>query len=222
MFSRNTLALAAIACTTLLAPAAATAAEAPSGAAAPTSPAVSAPLGGAWAGKASTVRGHIDEYVGEVTVLGRLGSKGVYSAVATATTDAFGDFNFRWKPKKAGRWSIRIEPSVSAAATVSSTQVSQGALSVYRKQKATWYGPGWYGSRTACGKKLTRRTLGVAHRTLPCGTRVEFYLRGKRITVPVIDRGPFVRGVTWDLTLAAMKKLGSSSTELVGAVSLGK
>jgi hypothetical protein len=210
-----------LACLLSIAPAAIASADESSGGAMPISPAVMAPSGGAWAGKASTIAGHIDDYSGDVTVLARLGSKGVYSAVASATTDALGDFNFRWKPAKAGRWTIRIEPRVNVV-SAASVQASSGALSVYRRQKATWYGPGWYGSRTACGKKLTKRTLGVAHRTLPCGTRVEFYLRGRRITVPVIDRGPFVRGVTWDLTLAAMKKLGSSSTEIVGAVSLGK
>jgi rare lipoprotein A (peptidoglycan hydrolase) len=67
---------------------------------------------------------------------------------------------------------------------------------------------------------LTARTLGVAHKTLPCGTRVEFFLRGKRITLPVIDRGPFANGATWDLTLTAMRRLGSSSTEVLGALPL--
>jgi rare lipoprotein A (peptidoglycan hydrolase) len=55
----------------------------------------------------------------------------------------------------------------------------------------TWYGPGFYGNRTACGVRYTRRIVGVAHRTLPCGTLVEFKWHGITAVAPVIDRGPF-------------------------------
>jgi rare lipoprotein A (peptidoglycan hydrolase) len=55
----------------------------------------------------------------------------------------------------------------------------------------TWYGPGFYGNRTACGVKYTRDIVGVAHRTLPCGTLVEFKWHGIAAVAPVIDRGPF-------------------------------
>jgi rare lipoprotein A len=84
--------------------------------------------------------------------------------------------------------------------------------------RATWYGPGFYGKRTACGKRLGRQTLGVAHRTLPCGTRVTFYHGGRFMTVAVIDRGPFARGVEWDLTAAAAKRLGFRSTGALRSV----
>jgi rare lipoprotein A (peptidoglycan hydrolase) len=56
---------------------------------------------------------------------------------------------------------------------------------------ASWYGPGLYGNRTACGQILTRRIVGVAHRTLPCGTLVQIRWQGQSAVVPVIDRGPF-------------------------------
>jgi hypothetical protein len=75
-------------------------------------------------------------------------------------------------------------------------------------RRATWYGPGFYGHRTACGKRLGRGTLGVAHRTLPCGTPVTFYHHGRFVTVAVIDRGPFRQGVSWDLTAAAAHRIG--------------
>lgn len=66
----------------------------------------------------------------------------------------------------------------------------------------SWYGPGFYGQRTACGEILTQTLLGVANRTLPCGTLVEFRnpRNGRVITVPVVDRGPYVAGREWDLT----------------------
>ena len=42
----------------------------------------------------------------------------------------------------------------------------------------SWYGPGLYGNGTACGQKLTKDLVGVAHRTLPCGTLVTFRYKG--------------------------------------------
>lgn len=68
--------------------------------------------------------------------------------------------------------------------------------------EASWYGPGFYGNRTACGQAYTRQILGVAHRTLPCGTRITFRnpKNGRTLTVPVIDRGPYVAGRRWDLS----------------------
>lgn len=55
----------------------------------------------------------------------------------------------------------------------------------------TWYGPGFYGNRTACGVAYTRTVVGVAHRTLPCGTLVRFKWHGITAVAPVIDRGPY-------------------------------
>lgn len=73
---------------------------------------------------------------------------------------------------------------------------------------ATWYGPGLYGNRTACGKVLRPTTIGVAHRSLPCGTKVTFAHRGRHVVAPVIDRGPFSGGYSFDLTNAVAKALG--------------
>jgi hypothetical protein len=67
----------------------------------------------------------------------------------------------------------------------------------------SWYGPGFYGNGGACGMVpggLTKDTVGVAHRTLPCGTRVTFRYNGVTVTTQVIDRGPYVQGRIWDMT----------------------
>ncbi len=66
----------------------------------------------------------------------------------------------------------------------------------------SWYGPGFYGSGTACGQHYTRTIMGVANRTLPCGTLVTFRnpANGRQVTVPVIDRGPYVSGRQWDMS----------------------
>jgi hypothetical protein len=74
----------------------------------------------------------------------------------------------------------------------------------------SWYGPGFYGQRTACGQVLTETLRGVANRTLPCGTLVQLRnpVTGAVITVPVVDRGPYVDGRQWDLTYAACSAIG--------------
>jgi rare lipoprotein A len=83
-----------------------------------------------------------------------------------------------------------------------------------RDREVSWYGPGFYGNRTACGQALTTRLRGVAHRTLPCGTLVSFRNpdNGRAVTVPVVDRGPYVAGRTWDLTGGACVALDACRT----------
>jgi rare lipoprotein A (peptidoglycan hydrolase) len=76
---------------------------------------------------------------------------------------------------------------------------------------ATWFGPGFYGQRTACGQTLTPAVIGVAHRTLPCGTLVKVNYGGRSLTVPVLDRGPYSRA-DWDLTAGAAQALGVTET----------
>lgn len=71
----------------------------------------------------------------------------------------------------------------------------------------SWYGPGLIGNGMACGQKLTRTILGVAHRTLPCGTLITFRANGHVVTAPVVDRGPYVRDRTFDLTVGLCRKL---------------
>jgi rare lipoprotein A (peptidoglycan hydrolase) len=78
-------------------------------------------------------------------------------------------------------------------------------------QVATWYGPGLYGRQTACGQTLTPRTIGVAHKTLPCGSRVVIRYRGRFVRTTVIDRGPYANGASWDLTQATARALHFTS-----------
>jgi rare lipoprotein A (peptidoglycan hydrolase) len=64
-----------------------------------------------------------------------------------------------------------------------------------------------YGLGLACGGVLGREQLGVAHKTAPCGTLITFTYAGRSITVPVIDRGPYIAGREWDLTGATAAAL---------------
>jgi hypothetical protein len=93
---------------------------------------------------------------------------------------------------------------------------TRGALKqTMPKSIATWYGPGFYGSETACGVTLHRSTEGVANRTLPCGTRVTISYGGKFVRARVIDRGPYANNADWDLTGATAEQLGFASTDKV-------
>jgi len=60
----------------------------------------------------------------------------------------------------------------------------------------------------ACGGVLGRAQQGVAHKTLPCGTKVTIRYRGHTVVAPVIDRGPYVGGREFDLTGATARALG--------------
>jgi hypothetical protein len=85
------------------------------------------------------------------------------------------------------------------------------AFGPMRYAGASWYGPGLWGRSTACGAVLRPTTIGVAHKTLPCGTMVRFSYEGRTVTAPVIDRGPYIKGRAWDLTAAASEALGFES-----------
>jgi rare lipoprotein A (peptidoglycan hydrolase) len=87
-----------------------------------------------------------------------------------------------------------------------------GAGGWHHDPEISWYGPGFYGHGTACGPTLTKTLMGVAHRTLPCGTVVTFRYKGKTVTVKVVDRGPYVAGRTWDLTKATCAALAHCFT----------
>src|SRR5271167_906839 len=87
---------------------------------------------------------------------------------------------------------------------------------------ATWFGPGFYGQKTACGQTLTPEIVGVANRTLACGTLVKVSYKGHALTVPVLDRGPYSQiGADWDLTAGAALALGMSDTARIRARVVG-
>jgi rare lipoprotein A (peptidoglycan hydrolase) len=106
---------------------------------------------------------------------------------------------------------------LGATPTTAQAQASAGiAFTPMRWAGATWYGPGLYGNTTACGQVLRPGTVGVAHRSLPCGTRVKFAYRGRQLVTRVIDRGPFSAGHDWDLTNGAREALGFEGSNRVG------
>jgi rare lipoprotein A len=100
------------------------------------------------------------------------------------------------------------QASPGGASPVASSPAGQDLVfSPFRSAGASWYGPGLYGDKTACGQTLRATTIGVAHRSLPCGTMVKFVYDGHAVVAPVIDRGPYVKGRAWDLTAATSEAL---------------
>jgi hypothetical protein len=142
-----------------------------------------------------------------------------WNTVARTKTGKNGVFHTSFRPRSLGRFKLRVRLVGPSTATASSIHISakrqRGVVRVYRPTNASWYGPGLLGGRTACGGTLNSTTLGVANRTLPCGTKVTFHYRGRTVTAKVIDRGPFVGGREWDLTPATKAKLGFGSTGTV-------
>lgn len=75
--------------------------------------------------------------------------------------------------------------------------------------KASWYGPGFQGRRTASGERFNQRDFTAAHRTLPFGTKVQVtnLMNGKTVVVRINDRGPYGKGRIIDLSKAAAKEI---------------
>jgi rare lipoprotein A len=73
------------------------------------------------------------------------------------------------------------------------------------------------GRRTASGQPFDPKGMTAAHRTLPFGTQLTVTnpRTGKSVTVVVNDRGPFVSGVSLDLTLGAAQAIGMHGTGAV-------
>ena len=80
--------------------------------------------------------------------------------------------------------------------------------------QASWYGPGFYGNRTASGEVLRRGTLTAAHRYLPFGTKVRVtnLNNGRSAVVRINDRGPFHGHRLIDLAHGAASELGVVSS----------
>src|ERR1700760_848718 len=121
-----------------------------------------------------------------------------------------------------------VAPWVLAAAAQAATGGTAAASkapakAVHPTGIATWFGPGFYGKRTACGQTLTPGVVGVANRTLPCGTLVRVTYTSHTITVPVLDRGPYSHiGADWDLTAGAAQALGITETVRIHARVVGR
>ena len=151
------------------------------------------------AGHTATVTGRTNPAIPgrHVALQRRAGDQWV--TVARATTRTGGAFRLRVRTHKPASARLRLR--------VDDSRRVIGRLNVYRRTSVSWYGPGLYGNKLSCGGRLTPSTLGVAHKTLPCGTRVTLRKGHRVVRVKVVDRGPYVGGREFDLTAATRNRL---------------
>jgi rare lipoprotein A len=76
--------------------------------------------------------------------------------------------------------------------------------------KASWYGPGFHGHKTANGEVYNQMSFTAAHKSLKFGTllKVTNLKNGKSVVVRINDRGPYIHGRDLDLSKAAALELG--------------
>jgi rare lipoprotein A len=172
---------------------------------------------GAIVGMPVTLSGTFPGGAGRAVAVQRQDPRSGWVTVATTTADAAGNFSAVWKLDRVGLFAMRAVLAGDGAVQASASQTPLIAVTGYRPAKATFFGPGLYGNRTACGERLTRTLRGIAHRSLPCGSIVELVYRGRVLRAPVVDRGPFARGIRYDLTRQTASDLGFTTTDVIGA-----
>ncbi|MDQ3871450.1 MAG: septal ring lytic transglycosylase RlpA family protein, partial [Chloroflexota bacterium] len=106
----------------------------------------------------------------------------------------------------------RSGATVGSRPVASLSQTATAGSAGWRWAAVSWYGPGFYGRRTACGLTYTRSMIGVAHRSLACGTRVQLRNGDRIVTAPVIDRGPYAGRRTFDLSAGLCSALAHCYT----------
>ena len=123
-----------------------------------------------------------------------------WSTVAQDQTGRRGRFDLRYHPGSATGRRLRVRFGGDAANGAATGRA--GSVSVFYQDVASWYNDA---GDTACGYHAG---LGVANRTLPCGTRVTFHYGSRTVTAVVDDRGPYVGGRDWDLNQNTAAALG--------------
>jgi rare lipoprotein A len=109
-------------------------------------------------------------------------------------------------------WTERMIPLMPPAPIAKETTLASAGRVMHGQ--ASWYGPGFYGNRTASGEVFRPGTLTAAHRSLPFGTRVRVtnLWNGRSTVVRINDRGPFHGGRVIDLAHGAASELGLTSS----------
>jgi hypothetical protein len=158
------------------------------------------------AGTKAAVSGRVVPAIAGVRVRLQVRRHRHWHTLDRATTRPSGRYSLRHRLRSTESRLARV--AVSAAPGIRAGRRALGRLNVYRVAHASWYGPGLYGNHLGCGGTLSTSDLGVAHKTLPCGTRVTLRNGHRSIRVPVIDRGPYVAGREYDLTAATARRIG--------------
>ena len=164
-------------------------------------------------GRRATIRGILRPAVRGRSAVVKWRVRGTWRRLASVRVGD-GRFKVRAKANRYGRRPVKV---VFSGDRLNSYGRDRTRLRVHRPSLATWYGPGFFGRRTACGQTYRRDLLGVAHRTLRCGTKVSVLYRGRSVEVPVVDRGPY-GSASWDLTEETAHRLGFRGREEIGVL----
>jgi rare lipoprotein A len=115
--------------------------------------------------------------------------------------------------------SIALSTAAFLSPAIAEPDVTSGK--VLQSGKASWYGPGFHGKRTASGETFNTNELTAAHRTLPFGTKVKVVNKktGRSVVVRINDRGPYAHGRVIDLSRASAKAIGIDG---VGSVTVAQ
>jgi rare lipoprotein A len=124
-----------------------------------------------------------------------------WQTLATARTARSGRFTLHYQAQSGTNRRLRVLFAGDAANARAST--SAGTITVYQPAIASWY----YDAGLATGCGFNAR-YGVANKSLPCGTKVQFKYGGRTVMATVDDRGPYVYGRTWDLGQSTRAALG--------------
>jgi peptidoglycan lytic transglycosylase len=123
-----------------------------------------------------------------------------WQTLAKGRTGSHGGFKLR--PQAISGLRRRLRVSLMGPGNRARSTVPAGLLTVYTESVASWYHDA---GNTACG---FHAGLGVANRSLPCGTKVRVRYGGHSVTATVDDRGPYVGGRDWDLNQSTAAALG--------------
>jgi rare lipoprotein A len=164
-------------------------------------------------GHRGVLRGRVLPGVAGRTVTVATRRHGAWRTLGHARTHAGGRFRLVVHARGTGSSPLRVAFAGDGANT--GTHRRAGRLNVYRPSLASWYSLS--GGHLACGGTMTAGTLGVANKSLPCGTMVTFRYRGRSVRVPVVDRGPYSGGREWDLSAATARALGFGGVGTVWA-----
>ncbi|HEV2752515.1 MAG TPA: septal ring lytic transglycosylase RlpA family protein [Solirubrobacteraceae bacterium] len=171
-------------------------------------------------GRTASIRGQLRPgWEGRRVELQRNDGEG-WDTVDTAATREGGRYTLRYKRSGTSPGAVRVRVVFTGDEANSPTANHAGFMAFQRRAQASWYGPGFYGRRTACGKTMSRSIEGVAHRWLPCGTMVALRHGDETVTVPVIDRGPYSGNREFDLAHRTRRDLGFGSTGFVWAATV--
>ena len=99
---------------------------------------------------------------------------------------------------------------IACASVAQAEPGSQAGEATFQSGKASWYGPGFHGRRTASGERFNSGDMTAAHRTLPFGSRVRVVNKktGRSVVVRINDRGPYAHGRIIDLSKASAQAIG--------------